>query len=542
MKRLRKDTEILAVEKTKKCSGDGNGFAWWNKLRSFGKSKVTPSSTNTSSRQLKKYPSATEYIAGMPEFGVSSEIQLTAQTAETARLLWNKRLIHPNSPWKLAWDLVVLLAVVYTAIALPFFFAFSVNGSTAGLVVYIIIEFIFSADLLINLRTAFVSSGDVEGFPVGALVTSQRLIMRNYLRSWFFVDFISLIPFEYILPLGEHYARLVGLLKCIRLLRMRRILTLLDKYGSGAVWRILRLVLMFAILTHWVACGWWLIVEGEESVSESWKAENGLTEATATERYLESFFAALLMIGGKTAGPISQNEFVYHSVWVLFGALIHATIFGNITVLLGRLDLDAQRFQRKMEEVNQQIRHLDLPQELRGDIENFYEYLWLRHRAAFDGKEILPELGYALRQKVMLHLHRDLIRSVPLFKNCDPAFVENLVVLLESRIYMAGEVIMHAGNIGCEMFFITSGSVEIFLIDDDGVEKVVNKIDAPGHLGEVALVKTHGRRTASARAVTNCDMYVLWKDAFDELLNRFPDEKIEIDRVATQVLLRLMLL
>lgn len=57
------------------------------------------------------------------------------------------------------------------------------------------INFIFSspshADIILNFRTTFVSVK-------GEVVSDSKLIALNYLRGWFFVDFLAAIPFDHL--------------------------------------------------------------------------------------------------------------------------------------------------------------------------------------------------------------------------------------------------------------------------------------------------------------------------------------------------------
>ena len=47
-------------------------------------------------------------------------------------------------------------------------------------------------DIGFNFRTAYYDSR-------GVIVIEQRLITRNYLQSWFLIDFITCLPINYIM-------------------------------------------------------------------------------------------------------------------------------------------------------------------------------------------------------------------------------------------------------------------------------------------------------------------------------------------------------
>ena len=45
--------------------------------------------------------------------------------------------------------------------------------------------------------------------------------------------------------------------------------------------------------------------------------------------------------------------------------------------------------------------------------------------------------------------------QVPLFKDCEEAFIRYLVMKLKLHVYLQGEIVFHMGDVGHEMYFIT---------------------------------------------------------------------------------------
>lgn len=52
------------------------------------------------------------------------------------------------------------------------------------------IDVLFFFDMLFNFNTGYFN------FKVGLWVIGRRKIVSNYLRSWFLIDFVSIIPFD----------------------------------------------------------------------------------------------------------------------------------------------------------------------------------------------------------------------------------------------------------------------------------------------------------------------------------------------------------
>ena len=78
------------------------------------------------------------------------------------------------------------------------------------------------------------------------------------------------------------------------------------------------------------------------------------------------------------------------------------------------------------------------------------------------------------------------------------------------------------------MFFVIRGELEVI----SGKEAVVkNKLIDGDFFGEIALFK-NVNRTASIRAITYSDLYILDKDVFDYCLKQFPGITDQIKETA----------
>lgn len=51
---------------------------------------------------------------------------------------------------------------------------------------------LFAFDIYVSLRTGYYGDN-------GKLVIHRGKILLNYMRGWFFIDFITLVPFEFLL-------------------------------------------------------------------------------------------------------------------------------------------------------------------------------------------------------------------------------------------------------------------------------------------------------------------------------------------------------
>lgn len=84
------------------------------------------------------------------------------------------------------------------------------------------------------------------------------------------------------------------------------------------------------------------------------------------------------------------------------------------------------------------------------------------------------------------------------------------------------------------MFFIDKGTVAIY--SESGRE--VCHLEDGDFFGDIALTMKHKLRTATAVAVTNCELFKLNKEDFDSTIACYPTVYEEIEKVAASRLER----
>jgi CRP-like cAMP-binding protein len=111
-----------------------------------------------------------------------------------------------------------------------------------------------------------------------------------------------------------------------------------------------------------------------------------------------------------------------------------------------------------------------------------------------------------------------LVAKVPLFNKCGELFVEAICQKLKYSLLLKDYYCVTAGDKGREMFFLGKGSVQV--VSPDG-STVYATLQSGSFFGEIALLE-ETRRTASIRAGELCELYVLYKEDFDNVVKRFP--------------------
>lgn len=141
--------------------------------------------------------------------------------------LMPRLLIQPGADFRLWWDFVSMLLVIYIAATLPYRIAFLHDWSMAFAVFDFFIDLFFLLDVVLNFFTCYMHDGE--------LINSYSKIARHYARTWLGPDLLSSIPFDWFAnqnlfeppPIDTNTdlgaLTLLRVLKVIRLLRLLRV-------------------------------------------------------------------------------------------------------------------------------------------------------------------------------------------------------------------------------------------------------------------------------------------------------------------------------
>jgi acyl-CoA synthetase (AMP-forming)/AMP-acid ligase II len=106
-----------------------------------------------------------------------------------------------------------------------------------------------------------------------------------------------------------------------------------------------------------------------------------------------------------------------------------------------------------------------------------------------------------------------LIEQVPFFRNAGSDLLRDIIPRLDARQCELGETLVHEGDVGDEMYFLTRGQVEVLRGDPPQRLAVVRE---GSFFGELAILRD-APRAATIRALTDVEVYALRRDGVLEL-------------------------
>lgn len=522
-------------------------------------------------------------------------------------------ILLPDSMPRMIWDFLILLLVLLYACNVPLEVGFDVQMFSDNVEAFFNMLFIF--DIVLNFRTAYKYRG--------IIVYDWKKIGSNYLRLWFWIDLIAIIPLDIFFANTNatninKIIRLVRIIKLFRVFRVARILKRFEDFSklNPSVIRLLKMFSLALFVWHWIASAYWFLsdlsgfgfpnknllseeelnyifsnntlrtetyadlveqsmifeayardggnlwvpppelwctevykIQCNETMFEDFAAEKGynpfegvdycfragLCPSSLSRKYVHCFFWAVMVTTGigRDIMPVTPSEHIFSTVIIVVGVFMYAFIIGSASNSLSNWDAEKAEKRRKLETINTYLRQRNIPLALQKRIRAFYDYMWssLQNINTKDG--VLADLHETLSLELQICLYRKLVEKIPLFTIIKKSeCVIDMIEKLQSKIYIPGEYILLQGEVGTEMFVIIRGTVcKLLQNRKTRVIKQTGTLSDGKAVGENALLY-RCRREYSLRAATYCDVLILSKMGFDQVLKNYPEFRGTIYKMA----------
>eukprot|EP01064_Diplonema_japonicum_P018382 TRINITY_DN27073_c0_g1_i1.p1 TRINITY_DN27073_c0_g1~~TRINITY_DN27073_c0_g1_i1.p1 ORF type:complete len:559 (+),score=120.61 TRINITY_DN27073_c0_g1_i1:57-1679(+) len=493
-------------------------------------------------------------VSELSQIPVEEEIkEVEREESEETRHTWvtwlknTVQMFHPHpdqstdpQPWQdsrpllAKWHVITFMQYFYILVFLPIRICFDVQAIMPWVFFDVIGDIIQAVDIAVKFRTAI----EVKGF----FITTREGIKQHYLRKvhqGFFHDVLSVLPLDYILNAVFGYDCVFRVNRLLRITYFNTYFHLFESFNPRASTNLTRLVKAACTMTftaHLLACGFFLVLRhegpGEEigqttghpsgGRSLAWQGYYDLFELDVPRQYVRAlYWAFILMTGYGNTIPVRTLETLYTILVTLVGLSVYVNVIGTVGSLVSNLDATTQAHRTKMDTLNDWMKYRRLPQTTQMKVRKYYSYMW-DTRKGVDETDLLQDMPTYLRLEVSEFVNNDIIQKVPLFKDVSKAFLNAVILHLQPRVVLAGNYICKTGDVGSEMFFISSGEVNVCVEEEGKEPKIVATLTDGCFFGEVALIY-HTKRTATVVAHTVCELYILKKVHFEEVLDEFSE-------------------
>ena len=252
-------------------------------------------------------------------------------------------------------------------------------------------------------------------------------------------------------------------------------------------------------------------------------------EASALTQYVTSIYwslTTLTTVGYGDVLPTTNAERLFTVMVMLFGAIIYASIFGNVAVLIQSFDMAQARYQDRINHLKEFCSLHEVTYEAQERMLRYADRIYLQTHG-FSVRDMLAEFPSTLRGELILEVHRDFVKNL---KHASPYVGENtyflqaLLLRLNPQVCLSGDYVIRKGDAGHHTYFIKFGALEVVMDDKEGCSSVGSILIGAGeHFGEATLFKDK-RRSTSVRARVFSELFYLDRTDFKALRVDFPRE------------------
>ena len=460
----------------------------------------------------------------------------------------NRFLLMPSGQKRQAWDCIVLVAMMYTAMWVPFEISTKPLGvmrytamSTEWLVVMTfdrLFDLIFLLDIFFNCCTAYYDRKAAHW------VRSYTRIVIRYARFWLWIDLLAILASvpdmvgDTVVELQAF--RVLRLLKLLRVLRASRIW---ERWESriGMSYAALSLVRLFSglvFLCHWLACVWMLTGRLErEGGRPNWIDHHLLSregrdgeiwEDKEVSWFLVSWHWAAMTITAIGYGditPVSQLEYGISVLSQLTGAVLWAAAVSQLAGIYANIDPHETAWKQSMDALNYFMRDRNCDKQLSRRVREFLIASKQTQRRQRESG-ILLLMSPALQGEVAQQSHHALLNGIYYFRGASADFVLQISLAIQTRCFAPREMVWQT-----HLNVVYTGLAAV-----RGVIKMRSQVWNEDFI----VLNTALRRLDPACALTFLEVFQLERDLLFDLLDNptFGKERRKVRRAALFLAIR----
>jgi len=439
-----------------------------------------------------------------------------------------KCVIHPFHPAVQAWNALLISLLLFDIVYLPVETAFGFAIPTICIIMFDVLSTtLFSADIVLQFFLQIPSpTGDYWVF-------NHAKIIRAYLGGLFLVDLLSVSPFRLIraffgITSEKHPTRALRLTKLLRMVRLKRIAKRYEyDFNLTFTQRSIALTLGTVLVSlHILSCLW--ATFGNYQVGDDWltyvrktKLRPGEhfepdTDISPVTTYIISIYFALYTLTGIGYGdivPSTRSEYIFVTVVMLAGALLWASVIGEIVSVLRNANIDEVEYQETMDQLIAVNNEYKLPSELWRRLLSYISESRELSRMSFVQENLIARMSPELAIQFTEVLHGGWFGNIWWLRNVGRSnFMVKLTLAFAPMLYPPKECISNYDRL-----YVISHGMCIH-----GVQ-VLCKNQCWGT--DFLLAQEHLRVLATTVSLTYLHTLYLTRELLQETLEQFPYER-----------------
>ncbi|XP_028764964.1 potassium channel KAT3 [Neltuma alba] len=414
---------------------------------------------------------------------------LGARINQETRL--RRYIVSPFNPWYRAWEMLLIILVIYSAWICPFEFAFLPYKQDALFIIDNTVNGFFAVDIVLTFFVAYLDSHSY------LLVDDHKKIAARYLSSWFIFDVCSTAPFQSISLLFTKHSGELGfkLLNMLRLWRLRRVSSLFARLEKDIrfnyFWtRCTKLISVTLFAVHCAGCFNYLLADRYPDSKRTWigAVYPNYKELSLWDRYVTSIYWSIVTLTTTGYGDLhaeNTGEMLFDIFYMLFNLGLTSYIIGNMTNLVVHWTSRTRNFRDTVRAASEFASRNHLPHHIQ---DQMLSHLCLRFKTeGLKQQEALNGLPKAISSSISHHLFFPILQKVYLFQGVSHDLLFQLVSEIEAEYFPPKEEVILQNESPTDLYVLVSGAVNIIRYID-GQDQVIGKATAGDAFGEIGVL------------------------------------------------------
>lgn len=461
-------------------------------------------------------------------------------------------IIHPRNTFKNIWNFILAILLVYTVTLMPFAMSF-INSQPGDVwdLMDLVTDGLFFFDFLVNCFSAYYDKSDV-------LVTSHKIILLNYLKSWMLIDFISFFPFSLLDNSKSssqsasnnynNFIRLLRLPKLYRLFRISRLLKLLKHYSKieiietiqeyfsikNSAMRLIKSFITILLCLHLAACFWYFSARLDNFGPDTWVTRLNYLDSDIGTKYLTSIywaFTTLCTVGYGDISGFTNLEKIICIAWMICGLYFFSFTIGSLSSMMSSIDTKENVLLSKLAVIDEFSVEANLNKDLRNKLKHALRYSAEKRGFSWlDKLSIFNELPKQLRYEVAINMHHGAAKEISFFKDKDQSIIASIVPLLQPMFLERNDYVYKKGEFADEIYFIVRGRISYVFGKEDTILKSMQR---GSYFGDIEVVRGISRKYA-AKGVRSSELLIMHRQVLQEIIDEHPNVWEEIRIVAME--------
>ena len=378
----------------------------------------------------------------------------------------NNIFIDPNSKFCLLFDLLLFCLTIIYSITSPYYLANDLKKGKSKNITFILVnnyflDVYYLLDVILSLFKAYYNFDE-------QLIKNSKLIVINYINSWFLTDFIEAIPFYSIFQIYEANYKFYYLFLCVKMIKLYKIF----KYNRAfkKICHYLKninffaekkaLILKIFIVIYFFHFGACIFIFIGKNSHPNWILNSNLNLNNFNELYISAIYALMTTMTTVGYGDITSYSFpekIFQLILLIFGIIAYSWIVSSASSYINKINNYLVDLEEKKEILNEiKLQHPNMTMKLYNEILRYLKYK--NHIDKNNKKIIFDCLPISLKNVLIYEMYKPIITKFIFFKNFDNIdFTVKVILAFRPVIAVQNDIIINEGDIIDEIVFVKKG-------------------------------------------------------------------------------------